>query len=255
MARVLPEPGAASLATTESLARRAPHVGARRRPPAHATALRRASSPRPAPAARRSEAGAHALARRSDRGSGRASSSTCATRHEGRSGPLGDQPVRHRAGELRGALATGSLRDRSPGPWHRGTARGLRRARRVTLEIRRHHAPQPRRRAAPDRGHELRRGRAPGRPGRTRTIPPSRSCSSRPNSSPRRRALLARRRPRAAGEEHPWLAHALLGEGGPRIRDRPRALHRPRGIAPPRRSRSARPLRSPEPRATCSIHR
>ncbi len=44
---------------------------------------------------------------------------------------------------------------------------------------------------------------------------------------PAHRALLARRRPRAQGEHHPWLVHALLGTGEPEVEtDRARFLGR-----------------------------
>ena len=56
-------------------------------------------------------------------------------------------------------------------------------------------------------------------------------------------ALLARRRPRSAGEAHPWLLHALIGDGSPQHEtDRARFLGRGRSLRAPAALISTMPL-------------
>jgi cyclic beta-1,2-glucan synthetase len=60
---------------------------------------------------------------------------------------------------------------------------------------------------------------------------------------PTRRALLARRRPRAQGERYPWLVHALLGAGVPEVEtDRSRFLGRRSSTGIPEALATSAPL-------------
>jgi len=149
----------------------------------------------------------------------------------------GARCVASRAGSLSAARSTAS----SP-PW---TSRSRRNGRSSCAGSRREPLGAP-----PDRGgHELPRGGL-DHPAAFRAHPPSPSSFSR-RVRGGRPALLVHRRPRSAGELHPWLVHALV-EGEVREYETDRVRFLGRGGGAKRRSPSARRRPFPGPRATSS---